>query len=581
MFQRVVSLFHTAKGNYLITDPGEVVRPTRLQVTIWSLLVIISLIISLGNYQAYQLGLHFDDASYVILARSFLYSDQYGMINSPGQPSPAKYPFGYPLLLVPFIMAFPNNLDVLKILSLLATILNAAILFWGWRSFGLNKSYWWGVAIAGMYVLSPLTIDHTRRVMSEPVFTTFCLLAIILAEQAVRGRPSRWWSTFMSLALMFAVYTRSIGLILVGSIFAYLLIRKGIGFIKEVAFILLQMSFLVGLVVWLTPVQLKDLVPTEYLKDPNADIINAPLVMVGENNSVSNSISSTNNHPSLATNLGQIIDKLHSLFVYGINQHFGKNVRFLAIPIGGGEKEQNFANNIGMSGLPMILGYLVSGLVVFGIVRSLIQEGITQFLLFAILYYGAIFFWWWDDMRLLYPVLPQIHFGLLCGAEWFIFRLTRIFSPRIFSLRIKNNLLISMVCILFIMAAYNSYKIDDSRLHAGDLRVRSNWIRLNTETSDIVMTEAPVIDYLYSGIKTVPYPSSFSSSSQIEEYLIQNQIKYILIAPMIEWQTSYHPEYSDTTLNILPLIMELSSKGRLKQVHSSKEDLIKVYQFNP
>jgi 4-amino-4-deoxy-L-arabinose transferase-like glycosyltransferase len=69
--------------------------------------------------------------------------------------------------------------------------------------------------VAGLYALCPLTIDQSRMVMSEPLFTTFCLVGLILAEQAVQGQRGRWWSLAMASALVLAVFTRTVGVVVI------------------------------------------------------------------------------------------------------------------------------------------------------------------------------------------------------------------------------------------------------------------------------------------------------------------------------------------------------------------------------
>src|SRR6266487_1209383 len=95
--------------------------PSRTQIVIWLGLVAAVLLVSLSNYQSYQIGTHYDDARYIVLAQSLAFSNQYGMINGPAPIAPGKYPFGYPLLLVPGLRLFPERLDLLKIPSLFAT----------------------------------------------------------------------------------------------------------------------------------------------------------------------------------------------------------------------------------------------------------------------------------------------------------------------------------------------------------------------------------------------------------------------------------------------------------------------------
>jgi hypothetical protein len=72
--------------------------PKKIQVTIWGAFIVVAVILSLNDYQSFQLGTHRDDAFDTVLAQSLVHSDQYGLINVPGeQPGAAPFPFGYPL----------------------------------------------------------------------------------------------------------------------------------------------------------------------------------------------------------------------------------------------------------------------------------------------------------------------------------------------------------------------------------------------------------------------------------------------------------------------------------------------------
>jgi hypothetical protein len=219
--QRIIS------GPVEHADDHTLGTPNRIQVVIWGALLAVAVILSLKDYQSFQLGTYGDDAFYPVLAQSLVHSDQYGLINVPGdQPGAPPFPFGYPLLLTPFVLLFPDSLDAMKVLSLIATLSNATLLFWGWHWFS-RRSHWWGIAVVGLYILSPLTVTHTRMVMSESVFTTFCLAAMLLAEQATQRRQNRWWSLLTSVMLTFVAFTRTVGLVLVITVFAYLLFRIG------------------------------------------------------------------------------------------------------------------------------------------------------------------------------------------------------------------------------------------------------------------------------------------------------------------------------------------------------------------
>ena len=250
----------------VVSENSRIIAPNRMQITSWGFLLVLALFLSIRDYQSYQFGAHFDDARYVILAQSLVKSDSYGMINYPGEPGETQYPFGYPLLLAPFVAMFPGNFDVLKVVSLLAILANATIVFWGWRWFS-SRSYWWALAVLSLLLLAPITIVFTRRVMSEPIFITFYLLAIILAEQSARSRKVRGWIIWISLVLTGVLFLRTIGIILVASILFYLLLSRRKRFLKELFFIGSLMVLFVGLILAFTSVQIDNLIPATYLDD--------------------------------------------------------------------------------------------------------------------------------------------------------------------------------------------------------------------------------------------------------------------------------------------------------------------------
>lgn len=544
--------------------------PTRVQGLVWIALLCGLLTIALSNYHTYLLGTHFDDARYVILARSLVISDQYGMINAPGDPPAGKYPFVYPLLLTPFIILFPQDPNALKFLSLIATAVNFTLLFWGWRWFSRTRSYWWGLAIAALVTLAPITIDQTRRVMSEPVFTTFVLIAIILAEQAAQKLPGRWWSLAMSAALVGALFTRSIGIVLIACIFAYLLFKRGKAFALQLASVVALMAVIVSVIILTTPVQLRDLLPSEYLKDENAGLVMAPVtgVVPTEDGAPSATVSTPPDWTQKVKTL--VIDYI---LIYGTVHHFGKDMRVIAFPLGGGGREEALAERIGLPFLPLLFGFCISGLVLFGWYRQFKQEGLTLLLMFGVVYLATLFLWVWDDPRLLYPIQPQIQLGLLLGIEALVvFLATRV------RFRSPYAILAGIAILLILIAAIKGTQIEDSRLHTGDIRARTTWLAKNAPPSAILMSEASEIDYLYGGRKTVTYPT-VTSPAQLEEFLIAHKIDYVLIAPFIQWQTEYKPTYSKTTTKFKSWFEEFAALKRATLVYSFEPEMIRIYQI--
>lgn len=566
-----------------LKDPDDYASntPKKMQVAIWGAFIVVAVILSLKDYQSFQLGTYRDDAFYTVLAQSLVHSDQYGLINVPGeQPGAPPFPFGYPLLLTPFVLLFPDNLDAMKTLSLIATLLNATLLFWGWHRFS-RRSYWWGIAVVGLYILSPLTVDHTRMVMSESVFTTFCLAAMLLTEQAAQGKQNRWWSLLMGVVLTFVLFTRTIGLVLVITVFAYLLFRIGKRVWKELILIVVMMILLVGVVVGITPVQPSGLLPLRYLRDRNASFLiglGAAITSADPSDLLPSKHVEHTKDETLTERERFDNEALLVYFLKAAKRHLGEDLRQAVLPFGGGARERAFAKRLSIPSLPILVGFFTLGLTALGFLRWFAKEGLSVFSLFAIFYFGALFLWNWIGPRLLYPIQPQLHFGFLLGVEAVLFWTTSFRSRTDFLRKFRNGLLASAVLILVSVSIYKGLQIDDTRLHVGDLEARSSWLKSNTPPSAIVMTEEPETDFLYSGRKTVDQPKSLASADKLEDFLVEHDIDYILIAPQIKWQSNYLPSYSDRTMRFLPLIADLVSESRIARVYSSEQDLVGVFK---
>ena len=392
----------------------EASKPSTLQTALWVIIICTTIILSLLNYQSYQFGTHYDDARYVILAQSLVHSDQYGMINQPGEPGVTQYPFGYPLILAPIVALFPGNWDALKLLSLFTVLLNGSILFWAWKWFS-RSSYWWGLAVTGLYLFSPMGVVFTRRVMSEPVFILFCFISIILAERAIRKKKQNiWWLVLMSVSLMFALFIRTIGITLILGIFFYWLVVGGKRFWKEILAIVILIIVMVSFVVGTTSVSPSNLIPTEYLSVINK-YFNNQILTGGQINPESaltpeDLLSSNVNETPGGGIRGFFVD-LYAASKWHIENHLIPTI----YPIGGGEKSELIASKIGIPALPAIIAYVTFVLVIIGYFRWILREGLSAFSLFPLFYIGVLMIWGWEDPRFLYPVLPQLFFGLLLG----------------------------------------------------------------------------------------------------------------------------------------------------------------------
>jgi 4-amino-4-deoxy-L-arabinose transferase-like glycosyltransferase len=530
---------------------GQVSAPTRLQIMLWGVVVAIAAFIFIAKYGEFQIGAHFqDDATYVVLAKSLLYSDRYGLINGPGGVEPTHYPIGFPLLLAPIIYVLPHNLDALRVIALLTTLLNTALLFWAWRSFSRLRSYWWALAIVVLYALSPLIVDHTRMVMSEPPFLACCLVAFVLAEQLVNRRQVFGWHLWMSIALVLAFLIRTVGITLLFTVLAYLLWRNGRTFWKSLVLILVLMTLIVGAILWLTPATFRDLVPTGYVSQ------------------IASSASSE-------ANLIETVSPQDRLTWYG-----GVLLRQVLLPLGGGLTEKNLLNSIGLAPQPFVSGLLLTALVFVGFVTWMYQEGISSFNLFPAVYLGVIYFWEWEGIRFLYPIEPQLQMAFLIAIEAVLVGLAGRWRTLNAS-RLPRAVFVAVVVVLVLGNLYKSARIESSLMHVGDVYARTAWLKANTLPTDLVMTEEPIVDYVNGERRTVPFRDKYASASEFAQDLREKQTQYVLLAPGLWWQARYKPGYSEHLQLVIPLVNELAAAHQLELVYSEPGNLIQVFKVQP
>lgn len=560
--------------------------PSRNQIIVWFILLSSALFLFLHDYYSVQIGVSYDDARYIILARSLLQGETYGLIYGPGEPAQAFYPFGFPLLLTPVVWLVPDNLQALRLTSLLATIINAGLLFWGWRWVSRHTSNWWSLAVVALYLLSPLTVEWSRAVMSEAPFLTYCLLALFLTQLISETcEHSIWRPLVLGTLLTMAAFTRTVGIVLVGTVFLHLMMTLRWRSWRPIAVTTVQMVLFATCIVYATPVTTADLIPIQYLKQGNSSFVNGIVQRVTGSTPTEARLSEryiaetseTDGEKSRPTvNLKLLFS---DFFVDGARQHLGQDVRLAVIPVGGGEREQEIAGRLGVPFLPRLFGYFVSTLIAVGLARWLYKDGITAFALFAIFYFLALQVWVWNGARLLYPIQPQLFFGFMLGIHALLLGAYALLRRQIpLSAKMPQAALQSTVAILVILSIVASLRMQPTQTHTGDVEIRTEWIRSHSQPTDIIMTEVPELDYLYSDRLAVWYPGICDTAGNLQNYLTANNVDYILVAPKLEWEPQYTAEYSDLATCFAPIFETLTQAGQLELVYSSEPTMIRVFR---
>ena len=527
-------------------------KPTRGQVAAWLGVLVVAGLLLWRDHPHFQLGAQWDDADYVVLARSFTAGGDYGLINSPTTPGRANYPFVFPLLLAPLVALFPRNYELLKLVPTAATLANLALLFWAWPGLTRGVSRWWGVGVALLYAVSPLVVRHASVLMSEPVFLCWCLLAVLLVERAATGAAGRWWPVGLGALGVAVVFTRTVGALPMAGLVAYLLYRRGRGALPGLAGAALTAAALLALVVALTPVRWPDLWPANYLQQ-NAGLVSGEARLTNQ----------AEPYPLLLLRLAA--------------RHAWLDLRNLLLAAGGGERTEALLARLGLAWLLPLAGWALAALVALGWARLLRRPGPSAFFAAALAYYAGMQVVLWITIRFLYPIQPQLVLGLLAGVDGLGHGLARALRRPGWGPRLGRAAALLTVGGLALSGVRQSLLLDDTRLHAGDLAARTTWLAAHAAPDAVVMSELPRPDFLYSGLHTVDL-SSYSGEAEFTAALAAQGVDYLVSGPGVLWTNDSRPAIAEPWRALAPVVAALVRAGRLTVVYESATDMVVVYQ---
>ena len=135
------------------------------------------------------IGVFYDDAQYLILAKALASGDGYRFVNLPGAPAATHFPPGYPLLLAllwKISPRFPENVALFKLANaLLLAVLAAGTFRFARRGLGLPSAVALVATLAGTTAIPTLVLSSS--VMSEPLFLAVLIPLLARSTNASRG----------------------------------------------------------------------------------------------------------------------------------------------------------------------------------------------------------------------------------------------------------------------------------------------------------------------------------------------------------------------------------------------------------
>lgn len=188
---------------------------------------IVTLAIGLAIVDSLPVGVFYDDAMYVVLAKALATGHGYHWLNIPGAPAATHFPPGYPALLSVIWRAFPTfpaNVLAFKVVNaVLLAIVAASMVVFIRRRFGLSPLAAALISIAGCVAIPALVLS--TLVLSEPLFLATLIPILIFAERIVEGERRARDLVLLGLLVGAATLIRTHGIALVGGVVVALVLR--------------------------------------------------------------------------------------------------------------------------------------------------------------------------------------------------------------------------------------------------------------------------------------------------------------------------------------------------------------------
>ncbi len=215
-----------------------------------ALIFLITLVVARWASAPYLVGVFHDDGIYAMLARSIAAGDGFQHSHLPGAPAATHYPPLYPLLLAAawrIAPAFPENVPFL--LGINCVLVAAAACGWWW--FARSRLGWRsGAAVAGAIAitLSSPVLTLSAALLSEPLFIACLWPMMLLCERSASATGHDRVSpalTGAAIGLLMLVRTHAVALFL--AVLFVLLVRRRLrdAALVAAAAVLLQLPWIV------------------------------------------------------------------------------------------------------------------------------------------------------------------------------------------------------------------------------------------------------------------------------------------------------------------------------------------------
>ena len=435
-------------------------------------LIILSATLALLRFNSLQIGTSYDDAKYIILAESLASGQGYELINFPRPQIERNFPPGWPLVLAPFTLIFPQNYDVLKFVSL---VLWLASIFLVYKLFSKRLTSPYLEILTALVALNPLLVGTSVTVMSESAYLFFSLLALLILDRTDRKHIG--WILLAAFLAFYSQQIRTIGIALTISLLVVLLFTKRFKEGSVVAGV-----FFFGF-----------------------------LIQAGINLRNGGTVISSGYEAQVLS--GSAMEKVGQVWA-NASGYFDQVLTGALVPIFGTRLDATFG----------WLFFLLNIAILLVLLLGLFTFKLEWMHIYFIIYVAGILAFWNPQVgsvkaRFLIPILPFLYFYFLSELKWLT----------------KENSRIAIgisIAIALVLAARNLQDWRSPiREQMTDLSIGTSWVAENAPADAIVMVNEPVPAYVHVKRKNINFPKN---DQELESYLQNQGIDYLVIAPLLQ-----------------------------------------------
>ena len=466
-----------------------------------------------------------DNATYILLAKGLVQGQGFRDIWAPGMPPHTQYPFGFPLLLTPFVAAFPGPVIPMKFF-VLALALVSLILVHALAKEAFPEGQ--RLALMALLALSPSYLQFSHWVLSEVPYLCVSFLGLFLLKD--REDALKDWRFWLGLlAIAFAYHIRTTGIALVAALPLYLLLKrqwKAIGITFIVLFLLLL------------PWALRN------------------RGLSHEGGYLQQFFLKDSYNPALGyATLSDFISR------------FGTNLKIYALGVVPGFLFPPLGERPG-GGILVVVGLLTSGLCLWGLWAQAKQKLLLSHV-YLVCYLGVALLWpsVWSDFRFLLPVLPLV-LSLYVSGSFSLSGILWKLRPRVIGTLL---VVLSALTALWVVLAGIPGQVTNTMAYLrGDefagypepyvtFFQAADWVKANTNPEAVVVSRKPTLFYLRAERQSFLYPFSPDPDS-LSASIEKNRADYILV-----------DQVSGTTQRYLIPALRPGIPDRYELVHQTPE----------